>query len=85
MINKMAQGCGLNLAILYEQNKNNTGFKYAPAQLLMSLLTFITIYDTLFICRYCNIREVELCRLENADIKRFRPYTYSTLCDPSKV
>ena len=28
MINKMAQGCGLNLAVLYERNKHNTGFKY---------------------------------------------------------
>ena len=32
MANKMAQGCGLNLAILYEKNKNNTGFKYVCYQ-----------------------------------------------------
>ena len=27
MINKMAQGCGLNLAVLYEKHKAETGFK----------------------------------------------------------
>ena len=39
MVNKMAQGCGLNLAILYERNKSNTGFKYVFAfKITMPLL-----------------------------------------------
>ena len=81
MVNKMAQGCGLNLAILYEQNKNNTGFKY----IIFVQLKIIHHANYLFLRRHCSVREVEICRLANPIIQRFMPNTYSTLYEPLKV
>ena len=84
MVNKMAQGCGLDLATLYEQNKHNTGFKYVN-KMIICILYKIDNNNYLFVSRHCHLREVEICRSVDPDIKKFMPCTYSTLCDPSKV
>lgn len=82
MVNKMAQGCGLNLAILYEKHKTNTGFKYVFA---FKITMPISGHHILLHYRHCSVREVEICRLANPDIQRFMPVTYSTSYNPSKV
>lgn len=43
MINKIAQGCGLDLAIVYERYKTKTGFRYVYNKLCCIIIIFIDV------------------------------------------
>ncbi len=63
MVNKMAQGCGLSLAILYEKNKSNTGFKYVSAFKITVSLFRHNILDTAVFVRWsCVVWQVQISK-----------------------
>ena len=81
MANKMAQACGLSLAVLYEKYKLNTDFRYEVDTYMYVILGLFLAFH----CRFCSQRELELCRLSNPVLKQFSPAVYHTIMDPRKV
>ena len=82
MVNKMAQACGLSLAVQYEKHKMSTDFRYLVHARSLWWLSF---WLYCFNFRFCSRREVELCRLNTPVLRHFMPTVYHTLMDERQV